>query len=115
MALVNLALLTGNIGKPGSGINPLRGQNNVQGAPHMGSEPKLLTGYVPLADHRERFEQAWHVKLPTNPGVNMMEMMDAADAGKLKVLWSIGYDIVMTNPNMNFTRRAMEKLDLVIV
>jgi formate dehydrogenase major subunit len=115
MALVNLALITGNIGKPGTGINPLRGQNNVQGAPHMGSEPKLLTGYVPLADHRGRFEEAWHVKLPTNPGINMMEMMDAADAGKLKVLWSIGYDIVMTNPNMHYTRRAMEKLDLCIV
>ena len=115
MALVNLALITGNIGKPGTGINPLRGQNNVQGAPHMGSEPKLLAGYVPIADARDRFEQAWRVKLPTNPGINMMEMMDAADAGKLKVLWSIGYDIVMTNPNMHYTRRAMEKLDLVIV
>jgi len=70
---------------------------------------------VALAEARERFEQAWQVKLPTNPGINMMEMMDAADAGKLKVLWSIGYDIVMTNPNMHATRRAMEKLDLVIV
>ena len=115
MALVNLALLTGNIGKPGSGINPLRGQNNVQGAPHMGSEPKLLAGYVPLTEHRGRFEAAWQVPLPTNPGINMIEMMEAADAGKLKVLWSIGYDIVMTNPNMHYTRRAMEKLDLVIV
>jgi formate dehydrogenase major subunit len=115
MALVNLALITGNIGKPGTGINPLRGQNNVQGAPHMGSEPKLLAGYVPLTEARERFEQAWHVKLPTNPGINMMEMMDAAVAGKLKVLWSIGYDIVMTNPNMHYTRKAMEQLDLVIV
>ena len=115
MALVNLALLTGNIGKPGTGINPLRGQNNVQGAPHMGSEPKLLAGYVPLTEARERFEQAWRVKLPTNPGINMIDMMDAAVAGKLKVLWSIGYDIVMTNPNMHYTRRAMEKLDLVIV
>ncbi|MEQ1858920.1 MAG: formate dehydrogenase subunit alpha [Chthoniobacteraceae bacterium] len=115
MALVNLALITGNIGKPGSGINPLRGQNNVQGAPHMGSEPKLLAGYVPITDARERFEAAWRVPIPTNPGINMIDMMDAADAGKFKVLWSIGYDIVMTNPNMNFTRRAMEKLDLVIV
>jgi formate dehydrogenase major subunit len=115
MALVNLALLTGNIGKPGSGINPLRGQNNVQGAPHMGSEPKLLPGYVPLTEHRDRFENAWHVKLPSNPGITMIEMMDAAVAGKLKVLWSIGYDIVMTNPNMHYTRRAMENLDLVVV
>ncbi|NOS72724.1 MAG: formate dehydrogenase subunit alpha [Verrucomicrobia bacterium] len=115
MALVNLALITGNIGKPGSGINPLRGQNNVQGAPHMGSEPKLLAGYVPITEARGRFEAAWQVPIPTNPGINMIEMMDAAVAGKLKVLWSIGYDIVMTNPNMHYTRRAMEKLDLVIV
>ena len=79
MALVNLALLTGNIGKPGTGINPLRGQNNVQGAAHMGSEPKLLPGYVPLTEERDAFENAWHVTLPTNPGINMMEMMDAAD------------------------------------
>ena len=115
MALVNLALITGNIGKPGCGINPLRGQNNVQGAPHMGCEPKLLAGYVPIADARDRFESAWRVPIPANPGINMIDMMDAADAGKLKVLWSIGYDIVMTNPNMHFTRRAMAKLDLVIV
>jgi formate dehydrogenase major subunit len=115
MALVNLALLTGNIGRPGTGINPLRGQNNVQGAPHMGCEPKLLAGYVPLADERPRFEAAWHQPIPTHPGLNMMEMMDAADAGKLKILWSIGYDIVMTNPNMHATRRAMAKLDFVVV
>ncbi|MBM3846737.1 MAG: formate dehydrogenase subunit alpha [Verrucomicrobia bacterium] len=117
MALVNLALLTGNIGRPGSGINPLRGQNNVQGAPHMGCEPKLLAGYVPLAEEetRRKFEAAWHVPIPTHPGLNMMDMMDAAEAGRLKVLWSIGYDIVMTNPNTHATRRAMEKLDLVIV
>src|SRR6185503_10661402 len=113
MALVNLALLTGNIGKPGSGINPLRGQNNVQGAPHMGCEPKLLAGYVPITEARKKFEAAWHVPIPTHPGLNMVDMMDAADAGKLKVLWSIGYDIVMTNPNTHATRRAMEKLDLV--
>lgn len=115
MALVNLALLTGNIGRPGSGINPLRGQNNVQGAPHMGCEPKLLAGYVPLTEARQKFEAAWHVPIPTHPGLNMVDMMEAADAGKLKVLWSIGYDIVMTNPNTHATRRAMEKLDLVIV
>jgi formate dehydrogenase major subunit len=115
VALVNLALLTGNIGKPGTGINPLRGQNNVQGAPHMGCEPKLLAGYVPIDEARARFEAAWHAPIPTHPGLNMIDMMEAADTGKLKVLWSIGYDIVMTNPNMHATRRSMEKLDLVIV
>jgi len=107
-----LSAASGNIGKPGTGINPLRGQNNVQGAPHMGSEPKLLAGYVPLTEHRARFEAAWHVPLPTNPGINMMEMMDAADAGKLKVLWSIGYDIVMTLARGTREQKAMAQESL---
>jgi len=115
MALVNLALLTGNIGKPGTGINPLRGQNNVQGAPHMGCEPKLMAGYVPIEKVRTQFEAAWHGPVPTNPGLNMIEMLEASLAGKLKILWAIGYDIVMTNPNTHETRRAMEQVDLVIV
>jgi formate dehydrogenase major subunit len=115
MALVNIALLTGNIGKPGTGINPLRGQNNVQGAPHMGCEPKLLAGYVPIEDAREKFEAAYHARLPVTKGMNMMDMLDAAPAGKLKVLWAIGYDIMLTNPNAHETRRALEALDLVIV
>ena len=115
MALVNIALLTGNIGKPGSGINPLRGQNNVQGAPHMGCEPKLLAGYVPLTEARDKFEAAYHSPLPTHPGLNMIEMLEAATKGKFKALWSIGYDILMTNPNANETRRALEQIDLVIV
>jgi formate dehydrogenase major subunit len=115
MALVNLALLTGNIGKPGTGINPLRGQNNVQGAPHMGSEPKLLAGYVPIDDARERFEAAYHAHLPTSKGKNMIEMLEAAQAGSFKVLWAIGYDIMLTNPNAHETRRALEAMDFVIV
>ena len=115
MALVNLALLTGNIGKPGTGINPLRGQNNVQGAPHMGCEPKLLAGYVPIEEARAQVESMWHVPIPSHPGLNMIDMLAAATQGKLKAMWAIGYDIVMTNPNTHETRRAMEQIDLVIV
>lgn len=115
MALVNIALLTGNIGKPGSGINPLRGQNNVQGAPHMGCEPKLLAGYVPLTEARGQFETAWRTPLPAHPGLNMIEMLAAATAGQFKALWAIGYDILMTNPNAHETRRALEQVDFVIV
>ena len=117
MALVNLALLTGNIGKPGTGINPLRGQNNVQGAPHMGCEPKLLPGYVLVEKEKVRapFEALWHTPVPTHPGLNMIDMLEAATVGKLKVMWAIGYDIVMTNPNTHETRRAMDQIDLVIV
>ncbi len=115
MALVNLALLTGNLGKPGAGVNPLRGQNNVQGSAHMGCEPNNLTGFVSLADGRALFESVWQSALPTTQGLNLMQMMDAAAAGKLKALWAIGYDILLTNANTHETRRALDNLELVIV
>ena len=115
MCLVNLALLTGNIGKPGTGINPLRGQNNVQGSAHMGCEPGNLTGYVPIAANRELFETVWRADLPMSQGLNLMQMMDAAESGTLKALWGIGYDILLTNANVNATRQALAKLDLVII
>ena len=115
MCLVNLALLTGNIGKPGTGINPLRGQNNVQGAAHMGCDPGILTGSVSLNDARPLFESVWRTSVPQVRGLNMLEMMDAAEAGKLKALWAIGYDVVLTNANTNATERALRSLDLVIV
>jgi formate dehydrogenase major subunit len=115
MALVNLALLTGNIGQPGAGVNPLRGQNNVQGSAHMGCEPGNLTGFVSLADGRSRFESVWQSPLPTSRGLNLMQMMDAAGAGKLKALWAIGYDVLLTNANAQATRRSMQNLELVVV
>jgi formate dehydrogenase major subunit len=115
MCLVNLALLTGNFGKPGTGINPLRGQNNVQGAAHMGCDPGILTGSVSLADTRPLFERVWRVPIPRTRGLNMLEMMDAAATGKLKALWTIGYDIAFTNANFSATERALRSLDLVIV
>jgi formate dehydrogenase major subunit len=113
--LVNLALLTGNLGKPGSGINPLRGQNNVQGAAQMGCEPRNLTGSAPLAKARDLFEKTWRVPLPTQPGLNLMRMMDAAAEGRFKALWAIGYDIALTNPNAAATRRALTSLELLVV
>lgn len=115
MGLVNLALLTGNIGKAGTGINPLRGQNNVQGAAHMGCEPDNLTGFVPLEDGKHLFESVWHTTLPTKKGLNLLEMMDAALKGQLQALWAIGYDILLTNPDTQFTRKALSKIDFVIV
>src|SRR4029078_8996508 len=71
MCLVNLALLTGNLGIPGAGINPLRGQNNVQGAAHMGCDPGILTGSVPIFEHAARFEQAWNAPVPRGRGLNL--------------------------------------------
>lgn len=115
MCLVNLALLTGNVGRPGSGVNPLRGQNNVQGSAHMGCEPGNLTGYVPLEQARDAFEAAWQAPLPASPGLNLMQMIDAAGNGQLHALWAIGYDVAFTNPNAGLTRAALGNLDLVIV
>ena len=115
MCLVNLALLTGNLGKPGAGINPLRGQNNVQGAAHMGCDPGILTGSVSLPDARLRFENVWHASVPQTHGLNLLEMMDAAETGELKALWTIGYDIALTNANFTATERALNSLDFVIV
>jgi formate dehydrogenase major subunit len=115
MCIVNLALLTGNFGKPGSGVNPLRGQNNVQGSAHMGCEPDSLTGMVALNEGRTLFEQVWRVSVPNRKGLDLMQMMDAAEAKKLKALWAIGYDIALTNPNANATAHSLRQLEFVIV
>ena len=115
MCLVNLALLTGNFGRPGSGVNPLRGQNNVQGSAHMGCEPGNLTGFIPLDQGRDAFEAVWQAPVPHAPGLNLMQMIDAAGEGKLQALWAIGYDVALTNPNTGATKAALSKLDFVVV
>jgi formate dehydrogenase major subunit len=115
IALVNLALLTGNLGKPGSGVNPLRGQNNVQGAAHMGCEPASLTGMVSIASGRDRLAPVWGEAVPQTAGLRLLDMIDAAAAGRLKALWAIGYDILLTNPNAGATRRALAALELLVV
>jgi formate dehydrogenase major subunit len=98
-----------------TGINPLRGQNNVQGAAHMGCDPGTLTGGVSIAEGRDIFEKVWHVRVPEERGLSLLEMMDAAGEGKLKALWAIGYDIFLTNANANATKRALKGLELLIV
>lgn len=116
MSLINLALLTGNVGRPGTGVNPLRGQNNVQGAAHMGCEPAHLTGYVPLQTARPQFAEAWNRELPTRQGLNLMQMIDAANLGRLKALWVIGYDLYFTNPHAGSSlREGLAATELVIV
>jgi len=115
MCLVNLALLTGNFGKPGTGVNPLRGQNNVQGAAHMGCEPDNLTGMIPLDEGRMLFEEVWRAPVPHAKGLDLMQMMDAASDGKFKALWAIGYDIALTNPDANATAQSLSSLEFVLV
>jgi formate dehydrogenase major subunit len=114
-ALINLALLTGNLGKEGAGVNPLRGQNNVQGAAHMGCDPSVLPGSTPFDHGRDACARLWGRPLPHSRGLNQMAMMDAALDGRVKALWAIGYDVLLTNPNMAVTARALRSLDLVIV
>lgn len=115
MTIVNLALLTGNIGKPGAGVNPLRGQNNVQGSAHMGCDPGILTGSVTIDMGRELFESVWQRSVPTAAGLNQLQMIDAARDGKLKALWTIGYDVFLSNANAHATEKAFANMDLVII
>lgn len=113
--LVNLALLTGNMGKPGSGINPLRGQNNVQGSAHMGCEPSNLAGFVSIEDGAENFESVWGCPVPRDKGLTQLKMLDAAIEGSFKALYAVGYDVYFTNANAHETRRAFEAMDLVVI
>lgn len=115
MTIVNLALLTGNIGKPGAGVNPLRGQNNVQGSAHMGCDPGILTGSITIEAGRELFESVWKTPVPTAAGLNQLQMIDAARDGKLKALWTIGYDVFLSNANAHETAKSFANMDLVII
>ncbi|WP_427174117.1 formate dehydrogenase subunit alpha [Arthrobacter sp. 92] len=115
--LSNLALLRGAVGPGlGGGINPLRGQNNVQGACDMGAMPDLLPGYqkVVEAGVRERFAQAWQVPVPPTPGLRIPQMFAAARNGSLKALWVIGEDVLATDPDSSSVRAALEACPLVI-
>ncbi len=115
MGLVNLALLTGNLGKRGTGVNPLRGQNNVQGAAHMGCDPGILTGSIAVEDGRAHFESVWKTEIPSRKGLSQLQMMDAARAEKLKAMWVIGYDVFLSNANASETFAAFDNMELVIV
>ncbi|NOS76605.1 MAG: formate dehydrogenase subunit alpha [Nitrospira sp.] len=117
MALVDLALATGNLGKPGTGINPLRGQNNVQGASDVGCVPTYFTGYQALNDPAlGALHQAVTGRpLPTKRGMKTPDMWDAALAGRLKGLWIIGYDVAQTDPNLTKVHEALRRLEFLVV
>ncbi|MBI2559879.1 MAG: formate dehydrogenase subunit alpha [Planctomycetes bacterium] len=117
MSLANLALITGNIGRPNTGINPLRGQNNVQGSCDMGALPDVYTCYqrVDNDEANKKFSDAWGCKLPSKPGLKEPQMYRAADAGKLKAMYIIGYDPATTNANINFVSQALKKLEFLVV
>jgi len=117
MALVDLALATGNLGKPGTGINPLRGQNNVQGASDVGCLPTFFTGYQALNDPvlGSLHQTVTGRPLPTKRGMKTPDMWDAALAGRLKGIWIIGYDVAQTDPNLTKVHEALRRLDFLVV
>jgi formate dehydrogenase major subunit len=117
MAMANLAMATGNIGREGVGVNPLRGQNNVQGSCDMGSFPHELPGYRHVSDDsvREIFDAAWGTHLDSEPGLRIPNMFDAAVEGTFRALFVQGEDIAQSDPNTKHVRRALAALDLVIV
>jgi formate dehydrogenase alpha subunit len=117
MTLANLAMLTGNIGKRSAGVNPLRGQNNVQGACDMGALPDVLPGYqkVRLSDVRQKFSRAWGRELSAAHGMTIPEMFDAAAAGNLKAMYIMGENPVLSDANASHVRAAIRKLDFLVV
>ncbi|WP_243384584.1 formate dehydrogenase subunit alpha [Geothrix alkalitolerans] len=114
-ALAHLALLTGNVGIPGGGVNPLRGQNNVQGSAQMGCEPSRLTGYQKLEQAKEVHAQVWGADLPQAPGLNALQMIDAAGEGRLKALLVIGYDPLLSHPGARETAENLNGLEALVV
>jgi len=117
-SLANLAMLCGNVGIPGGGVNPLRGQNNVQGACDMGALPNVYTGYQQVADLavRERLAKSWDVgELPQYPGLTATEMMEKAHAGEVKALYVIGENPMVSDPDLNHAQKSLENLDLLVV
>jgi formate dehydrogenase major subunit len=117
MGIANLAMATGNVGREGVGINPLRGQNNVQGACDMGSFPHELPGYRHVSDStvRAEFEAAWGVPIDPEPGLRIPNMFDAALSGQFKGLYCEGEDIVQSDPNTQHVAAAMMAMECVVV
>ena len=115
--IASLAMMTGNIGREGVGVNPLRGQNNVQGAADMGAQPHQGAGYLDVTqpDVHDVYAKAYGSGVPMAVGYKIPEMFDAAVEGKLKALWLMGEDVVQTDPNSAHVIEAMENLELLVV
>lgn len=113
----NLQMLLGNIGIPGGGVNPLRGQNNVQGACDMGGLPNVYPGYQSVLDNkkRDKFEKAWGVTLPANIGMPVTEMIPSILNEKIKALYILGEDPVMSDPDSNHVRKNLEHLEFMVL
>ena len=117
ISLSNLALMTGNLGRAGVGVNPLRGQNNVQGACDMGALPNVYTGYQSVGDAaaQERFNTAWGVTLPDKPGLTVTEVVDGMQAGTLRGLYVVGENPLLSDPDLTHVEEAFRGLDFLVV
>jgi formate dehydrogenase major subunit len=115
--LIALASVTGHVGKPGTGLHPLRGQNNVQGASDAGLIPMMLPDYGPVesADVRARFEDAWGTSLDPQKGLTVVEIMDAIHAQQIRAMYIMGENPAMSDPNVTHARAALAKLDHLVV
>ncbi len=116
LSLINLALLCGHIGRPGTGLNPLRGQNNVQGCSDVGGIPGFYTAYRPVSDPAARadFERAWGVPLPDQTGLTTTEMVDGILTGQVRAWYVMGENPLMSEPNLNHARHALEQLEFFV-
>ncbi len=116
-AIANLAMLTGNVGKPGTGVAPLRGHNNVQGSSDMGALCDFLPGYRRVYDENGRkiFEYAWKCKLPSNPGLSLTEMFKEAYMGKIKAMYIMGENPMLSEPEIEMIEKSLRKLEFLVV
>ncbi len=116
-SVCNLAMVTGNIGRPGAGVDPLRGQNNVQGACDMGCLPNVFTGYQQVTNEaaRAKFEEAWKVKLPDKNGLTLTETINKAHHGEIKALYVMGENPMMSDPDLHHVEEALKNLDFLVV
>ncbi|WP_374616364.1 formate dehydrogenase subunit alpha [Thauera aminoaromatica] len=115
--LIALALATGHVGRPGTGLHPLRGQNNVQGASDAGLIPMVLPDYRPVGDaqYRAAFEELWATPLPAEPGLTVVETMDAIAAGRVRGMYILGENPAMSDPDLHHTRAALARLEHLVV
>jgi len=115
--MINMAVMTGNIGRPGAGTSPIRGQNNVQGASDVGALPNVFSDYRPVTDELARTEhrEVWGVEPPSNLGLRIPDMFDAAHAGTLKAMYILAEDVAQSDPNTTHVEGALSSLDFLVV
>jgi formate dehydrogenase major subunit len=115
--LIALSMITGQVGRPGTGLHPLRGQNNVQGASDVGLIPMMYPDYAPVGNAavREKFEALWNTKLDPNPGLTVVEIMNAVHAGKIRGMYIMGENPAMSDPDVEHARAALAALEMLVV